>query len=144
MREIKFRIWDKDADDPQGRKLKGVMICWEYALDSSYFQNALKGNYLLMQFTGLKDKNVKDLDWWDRDIIQSFHFKEAGGKMHYLFHVIVWSDVRGMWLAINIENYKNKDYSLTQNGNMMLYVYYKSAMKPVKKGNIYENPELLS
>ena len=57
MREIKFRIWDKDADNPQGRKLKGVMICWEYAQDSSYFHNALKGNYILMQFTGLKDKN---------------------------------------------------------------------------------------
>ncbi len=87
MREIKFRAWDKE---------KEVMIYpgtenqqWDYFLltlqgeiclydTDDYGKTGLwehnieykKDRFILMQFTGLKDKNGKDLDWWKDDLLR--------------------------------------------------------------------------
>lgn len=118
MREIKFRLWDKSADNPQDRKLKGVMVCWEYAKDSSYFQNALSGNYPLMQFTGLKDKNGKEI--YEGDIcINPIYVNKT---------VVAFGDEKGMGFNYSF-HYANSARSDKNEWEII--------------GNIHENPELL-
>ncbi len=95
----------------------------------------------LMQYTELKDKNGEYLDWYDGDILKCIHFK-AVNTTHYLFHVIIWSNVYGAWLAIAKEYYL-KDHSLKLNGNLQLCIYKKVSANAEVVGNIYENPELI-
>lgn len=68
MREIKFRVWDKD------RKYMGVVetIDWGnnsigYIFGGQYWINKLNSVDLL-QFTGLKDKNGKEI--YEGDIVR--------------------------------------------------------------------------
>ena len=71
-REIKFRVWDKVNNKMITYEtmcpcpditLNGVLISHDKQSNVSY-------QYVLMQYTGLKDKNGKDLEWYAGDIIQ--------------------------------------------------------------------------
>ena len=63
MREIKFRVWDKDIPKNEGEldNPTGMMVEWNYVIKSNYLYEALIGNHPIMQFTGLKDKNGKEI-----------------------------------------------------------------------------------
>ena len=114
MREIKFRAWDTKA---------------RYMV-AEYFQikNTPK-HYILLQYTGLKDKNGKEI--WEGDVIdgggfgptvvrigefqnkESYDGREEGVGVY--FESVRGGEITGTWL-------------------------FKGA--PII-GNIYENPELL-
>ena len=63
MREIKFRVWDVDEKE---------MVCWEHLItDPDYWLMEIldgKSDDILMQYTGLKDKNGKEI--YEGDIVR--------------------------------------------------------------------------
>jgi hypothetical protein len=129
MREIKFRAWNthtnKMIDLKKITPLALVPAMGECDGLFLPFQNVI----ILMQFTGLKDKNGKEI--YEGDIVKfrSHPDKEKIGEVFY----------RESWARFNIKTQdefekKKGTHSLTGFGTLN-YVEV--------VGNIYENPELL-
>lgn len=117
MRTIKFRLWDiedkkmltEDFDDLT-ISLVGTIVSHEYG--DSY---DVSDKYKLMQYTGLKDKNGKEI--YEGDVIESGH------------RVV----------------FAHGCFALTKYGGAGTIILKFSEMEPIKViGHIYENPELIS
>ena len=60
MREIKFRAWDKE---------KKIMFNWSFTEQGLYPQDFFNNdNYQVMQYTGVNDKNGKEI--YEGDIVE--------------------------------------------------------------------------
>ena len=124
MREIKFRAWDKEEN-----KIVTVNgICWrngtvnDINADGSFHEPAER--YILMQYTGLKDKNGRDI--YDGDILRSL-----GNKNVVMF--IVQFGHRDNKFSWGVKSVKTEaSYELDDSCGERMEVV----------GNIYENPEL--
>jgi len=82
--------------------------------------------YEIMQFTGLKDKNGKDI--YEGDIVNMVYDEPYNRP-----HIIVWNINK--FIAIHLTQYKR--------GNDFFDAKLPNAFKAEVIGNIYENPELL-
>lgn len=105
MRTIKFRVWDEKLKEMSDGEPLGSDLFWDT-------------NRVFMQFTGLKDKNGKEI--YEEDIVEYLGLKLPIGFMRG--HFIVYKDFVGhedLWKAID------------RDPNLEVI------------GNIYENPELL-
>ena len=136
-REIKFRAWDS-ADIPfYTISGNNRMSCYgpEFRMDDNYntlsfhTPDGMAGpagdresmkRFVLMQFTGLLDKNGKSI--YEGDILK--HAKNE----HYQ---VLW-DSDGHWMVDGNENTQGKDF------------LWRWAKVCEIIGNIYENPELLN
>ena len=113
MRPIKFRAWNKSTD----YMMKDITITSKGTVFGAFPQY----QYILMQFTGLHDKNGKEI--WEGDIVKSrvwLNGKDEGefvGRIEYR---------APRFLAIFEQNFEQ---SLQVNCEVI--------------GNIYENPELM-
>ena len=110
-RQIKFRAWDKSCNKMRG--IKGLQDC--FSLRSDGVSN---DDYILMQFTSLKDINGKEI--YEGDIVNIRHY---GSQKK----VIVEIDEDGVFPF----GYKYSEWD----------GYYLQTAEVI--GNIYENPELL-
>ena len=117
MREIKFRFWD--IESPYMYEWEEIQQEWE----SDVYQDAYfrQDHYIAMQYTGLKDKNGKEI--YEGDILFWVQFK-AKYKCEWDNSLLRFS-IKGKC--------KDDDTSLT--------FYNRKEFEVI--GNIYENPELL-
>ena len=128
MREIKFRAWDKG--------LKRMIYLSEPTVENDdfsgivfklrdYFVSAFSSDRIedleLMQYTGLRDKNGREIyegdivrfkDWWDEEMV---------GEVRYSEKDMAFTIVNDFWDGFPI--------------------MYADDLEVI--GNIYENPELL-
>ena len=134
MREIKFRAWDKNKKE----FLKEDYGFWILGNGSIWYRESWNNRKLathleIQQYTGLKDKNNKEIYEgdayfvWFCDVSQ----KDFNG-------VIEYSTIQGCYGLRNLDKSHNiflpfNDKHFTINGFSM----------NKKLGNIYENPELL-
>ena len=74
------------------------------------------------QFTGLRDKNGVDLDWWNGDILENIDRRL----------IIKWDEEQGLWRLY------------TPFGSRTITLYKARLHHWIKIGNIHENKELLN
>jgi uncharacterized phage protein (TIGR01671 family) len=151
-REIKFRAWNEDT-----KIMVDLQAITPLALnDSMNTQMAIQGmsglflpfkeGMLLMQFTGLLDKNGKEI--YEGDILQVPHDTYRMGREVFWqgkedgFELVVWDE--------KFSGFGSKDLHFLKEGYSIdeLPTRYLWVMETPKKskviGNIHENPELLT
>ena len=124
-REIKFRAWIKELNEI--REVEYInfwkkMISYPNKFCKEYYLNADFYEIELMQYTGLKDKNNKEV--YEGDIVKL--------RANHGIGVIKYSDE---WGAFVVEYIKPRPLAVLGMN------YYKEDIEVL--GNIYENPELL-
>ena len=142
MRGIKFRLWDKDYNymiEPEDIHPRVTSECitgdgkvLEVIENNSYMGTDISfediyNNRILMQYTGLKDKNGKEI--YEGDVVKVS--EEYGG--HAYSPLVV--DFKDSCFVLRRINYMS-DY------NPMFKYDFTQVYEII--GNIYENPELLS
>jgi uncharacterized phage protein (TIGR01671 family) len=110
-REIKFRAWSKEAEK---------MSDWDFIHSVRNLHKLITLNHIeLMQFTGLTDKNGKEI--YEGDIVKHLHSADTC--------VVVFQKETAMFLAQEI-------------GDEKLGFGIEDVIEVI--GNIYENADLLS
>jgi uncharacterized phage protein (TIGR01671 family) len=142
MREIKFKAWDelKLIMHNNFQFIRSGIEGNDWIVFSSdkqeidfnnpnpYFSQQLK----IMQFTGLQDKNGKDIYEGDIMICHEYDSSDCGKRIVQTFNNAV-------------VGFSNGSYYYFPKGNMrMPHQLLMHAYKPLIIGNIYENPELLT
>ncbi len=125
-REIKFRAWDKTNkrmvyDSTMFHIENGhvyQMVCW-----GDIKVNLLSDDFILEQFTGLKDKNGKEI--YEGDNVQ---FEGEGGAV---YEVVYDDDVA----AFAVHNWDTTTHTF--------FYELGEEEEVVVIGNIHENPELI-
>lgn len=115
MREIKFRAW---------AKYENTMMP-DFQLHPDFGLLTEDQRFITMQYTGLKDKNGKEI--YEGDVVKC-PFDGFGRN-----HLISWADDRGGFWEEPISECRQFGYHF-EGGN---------AQEIEVIGNIYENPELL-
>jgi hypothetical protein len=148
MREIKFRVWQHHKGNSdngwmsffelnptllprlkyQGFNTFGNFTREHPTYEDKYFRNFIAEgefdvDFAVMQFTGLYDKNGREV--YEGDVLTDFEEKD-------FICIIKWEDNRGHWACYD---YKNRYIGFA-------FEYIANGLEVI--GDIYENPELLS
>ncbi len=147
MREIKFRAWDKVCREMfyNSELANGDMmvICLDGEIQLSDDDTYKPDDFILMQYTGLKDKNGKEIYEGDILRVQTGWYKSAknevdkfdkgvkGETLWTVEHKIFNCEMGFMIYGLDRRFHKLMTQSMMWN------------TKAEVIGNIYENPELL-
>lgn len=136
MREIKFRSWDGENIYYRAFGAKINPPVTEFGIDfpASYSPYWATGNMLaLMQFTGVKDKNGKEI--YEGDVVKgSRSVKGREGRATGEERFIGFVEYDEWWGAFRRKGVK-------QHQGISAEFMHAKEMEVI--GNIYENPELL-
>ena len=124
MNEIKFRVWDNILNKMQlvkqlDFKRTGIIV---HTKNSGGYADY---NKFIMQFTGLKDKNGKEI--YEGDVIRCFQFIHYSNDKEEKIKCVVFYDNAFVFKCMDGTGYDK----LNGDGYEII-------------GNIYENPELLN
>lgn len=143
MRIIKFRAWDKEDEkffEPVYEAYKGelseLVINFNGCLTLRTMDDfrGTQDRYILMQFTGLNDKNGKEV--YRGDVVA---FKYNPGNNNPIFKgreynaLVEWDSCNPCFVLVEIGPAKRREYDFVMAGLLTLEVI----------GNEWENPELL-
>lgn len=136
MREIKFRAWDKKLEAMHDDL--AISEGWLNKFFREMPGYADKENYILMQFTGLKDRDgveiyesdvlavweitIEDVNYLSKDNVSRHEVKWCGAEQYPAFDLDRWDNIELNGLA-----------EIMQSGDWECKVI----------GDIYRNPELL-
>ena len=127
MREIKFRAWNEVLEK---------MYSWNEFLNTNMKQTFIAPEstaMILMQYTGLKDKNGNEI--YEGDIIDFSYDMFVGNFNTYVAKGIVIFE-EGAFYVQCLEN-----ENMTKDESYLLYTINIDTIEII--GNIYNNPELL-
>lgn len=130
-REIKFRAWDKKrgkmrfGDDNLQIALNGD-LWWQFGQETSRIESRYQDDFVLMQYTGLKDKNGKEI--YEGDILRNVD----NPLVDKLPFEVKWNEYYGAWFWWSLLGEAGTDH-----------LYQNIAKNCEVIGNIYQNPELL-
>jgi uncharacterized phage protein (TIGR01671 family) len=116
MREIKFRAWDK------GRMIEPMGLLMR---DAPQWLDKLSSEAILMQFTGLHDRNGKEI--WEGDILID----------HKRKYICSWKKEETAFVIYGEDKYKNTTIGYRAGSGKWVQRYF------VVIGNVHENAELL-
>lgn len=128
MREIKFRCWDKENKE----MLDVEYLHWDDCTREFSIRTTMYTDYfdiedmILMQYTGLKDKNGKEVYLGD---ILEYTFTDYKGKKLWKERYIIKENISGWEMRKITKPREHRSLSLIKKYKII--------------GNIYENPELL-
>ncbi len=138
MREIKFRVWDK--------KERKFRLPFEFAIDGDgvlvsfegdYWRNVTdKDRYEISFYTGLKDKNGKEI--YEGDVIRLYRKNAFGERGEIIGAVTYIADDLGYALTNCIV--RQPDGKTEKWDRTFLYKDETQDLEII--GNVYENPEL--
>lgn len=117
QREIKFRTWYK----PESKFYFGKDACAFPEFTYSW-RDGNRNNYIIQQYTGLKDKNGVEI--YEGDIIRCKSFDGWFDKIGYYYNMEV-------------------KYQTLESGDSQLSGFLYINIDREVVGNIFENPELL-
>lgn len=120
MRIIKFRCWDKGGNRFLPRN-GGYFESNSFIYSLASIIDGEFDDLIIQQFTGLKDKNGKEI--YEGDVCHAY---KANSYLNGNYEV-VWDNKRGRWA------YKGNTYQVGSSGNLDCEVI----------GNVFQNNDLL-
>lgn len=135
-REIKFRIWDienKEMLKVQELDFEPTFYGGRIAIRPDQYNDYFDTeDMILMQYTGIDDKNGKEIYEGDIVLLDCYYYEEPAFDGEFK---VIYDDINGMWLLVDLEN-KDRGVAFGE-----IRSYYKAEIEVI--GNIYDNPELL-
>lgn len=125
-RKLKFRAWDKVAEN--------MFIIFDANEQTEWFLPKWKDRYEVMQYTGLKDKNGKEI--YEGDICR------VSSEEYYSNNYFITEDDWTMTMYIDF-SYGSFQLREKEDRHMAIYFIETDDMDIEIIGNIYENPELM-
>jgi len=136
MRTIKFRVWcntTKHFTDIPFYSCSGGQLLWHHTGNQITISNIDDGDYVIQQYTGLKDKNGKEI--YEGDIVNfTKRGMNHGPEVENIKNAEVWYSSEDC--AFVFGKYKSADYTWWYSMVDVLYDFE-------VVGNIFENKDLL-
>ena len=131
MRELKFRAWNK-----KGKRWLGVnlqmsvvdgLLWWQFGYEYEIVPAEERENIELMQYTGLKDKNGKEI--YEGDFLEGSESGEFGSTLSTWVDVVVWDKEKAAFVCMDVGEGDILGLDETDSDKVI--------------GNIYTHPEWL-